>query len=76
MTEPTQEAPPFVCVFDGRGTRCIGHVLRRGEGGVEAYDASTRSLGIYQDIDTAARVIWRHARARWIEWPPAEGGAA
>jgi hypothetical protein len=75
MTEPTQEAPPFVCVFDDRSTCCIGHLLRRGEGGIEAYDADTVSLGIYPDLDTAARVVWRHSRAQWLDWPPADVGA-
>jgi hypothetical protein len=37
--------PEMVCVFDDR--RCIGHVLRRGPRGYEAFDSHDVSLGTY-----------------------------
>jgi hypothetical protein len=73
MTEPMHEAPSLISVFDDR--ICIGHLLRRGKDGVEAYDTDTVSLGIYSDVDAAALAVWRHARRQWIDWPVDEANA-
>jgi hypothetical protein len=75
MTEPTQEATSFVCVFDDRSTSCIGHLLRRGRGGIEAFDRESASLGIYSTETAAALAVWRHAHGQWLDWPSADGGA-
>jgi hypothetical protein len=64
----------LVGVYDGR--TCIGHVLRRGRDGVEAFDTHTRSLGTYESIDDAAAAVWRHARGQWIDWPATDGAGA
>lgn len=44
-------------VYDGR--RCIGHLLSRGKLGIEAYDAETRSLGIFPHQKSAPDTISR-----------------
>jgi hypothetical protein len=44
-----------LAVFDGR--ECIGHLLPRGESGIEAYDRDDRSLGIFPNPKTAADAV-------------------
>ncbi len=44
--------------------RCIGHLLRRGPAGVEAFDAGERSIGVFQNDHDAAAAIWRRARGQ------------
>jgi hypothetical protein len=46
-------------VFDER--HCIGHLLRRGSGKVEAFDASDQPLGLFETEDKAAAAVWRCA---------------
>ena len=45
----------MVAVYDGQ--RCVGHVLRRGTAGFEAFDADNRSLGTYLSQREAAAAI-------------------
>ena len=47
--------PYMVAVYDGQ--RCIGHVLERGKGGCEAFDADNRSLGVFPSQREAAAAI-------------------
>jgi hypothetical protein len=51
---------PMISVLDG-GRICVGHLLRRGPAGVEAFDRNDHSLGIFSDADRAAAAIWRAA---------------
>jgi hypothetical protein len=41
----------------------VGHLLRRGVAGIEAFDRDDRSVGLYQTADEAAR-------ARALGWQP------
>jgi len=47
--------PYMVAIYDGQ--RCVGHVLRRGTAGFEAFDADNRSLGTYLSQREAAAAI-------------------
>jgi hypothetical protein len=51
----TGDEPAMVSVFDGR--RCVGHVLRRGPRGYEAFDSHDVSLGIYPTKGEAAAAL-------------------
>jgi hypothetical protein len=52
MTVPE---PAMVCVFDDR--QCLGHVLRRGRRGYEAFDAHDVSFGLYPTKAEAAGAL-------------------
>jgi hypothetical protein len=52
----------LVTVYDGRD--CVGHLIRRGAAGVEAYDINDQSLGVHENDDTAAAAVWRAARSK------------
>jgi hypothetical protein len=41
----------------GYNTRCIGHLLLRGKSGVEAFDANTKSLGLFRNQKDAADAL-------------------
>jgi hypothetical protein len=43
------------------GTTCIGFLYSRGRQGAEAFDADTRSLGIYPTLKEAADAVGRAA---------------
>jgi hypothetical protein len=45
----------MLAVFDGR--TCAGHILPRGRAGFEAFDASDRSLGLFETWQAAASSI-------------------
>ena len=47
--------PAMVSAFDGR--LCIGHVLRRGPRGYEAFDSHDVSLGVYPSKAEAAAAL-------------------
>jgi len=47
--------PLLVAVFDGQ--RCVGHVLRHGAAGFEAFYGGDRSLGPYPTQREAAAAI-------------------
>ena len=47
--------PAMLPVFDGR--RCIGHVLRRGPRGYEAFDPHDVGLGVYPSKAEAAAAL-------------------
>jgi hypothetical protein len=47
--------PPLVTVYDGR--KCIGHILRRGQCGFEAFDHTDFSLGTFPTEREAANAI-------------------
>jgi hypothetical protein len=49
-----------VSVYDGRVY--VGHLIRRGPAGTEAFDINEHSLGLFENDDTAATAVWRHAR--------------
>ena len=54
--------PNLLTVYDGR--ICIGHLLRRGESGVEAFDRDDRSLGIFAEVNAAANAVIAAAHTR------------
>src|SRR5262245_16864059 len=37
----------WLAVYDG--TRCVGHIIKRGRAGVEAFDTDDRPLGLFPD---------------------------
>jgi len=58
----SKRAPPFrpeptrmLSVYDGRD--CIGFLLIRGEHEVEAFDADSRSLGLFTSQKSAAAAV-------------------
>jgi hypothetical protein len=53
--------PAMLTVFDDRA-RCLGHLLRRGSKGWEAFDRGEHSLGLYSDQAAAAAAL-RNASA-------------
>jgi hypothetical protein len=52
MTMPTT---PLSYVYDGR--QCLGHILRRGCQGYEAFDRDDKSIGIFPSQQQAANAI-------------------
>jgi hypothetical protein len=50
----------MLSVYDGR--ECIGFILRRGDGGAEAFTADDRSVGLFKDDQDAALELWRRSR--------------
>jgi hypothetical protein len=61
MTASTTDRPFMVLYADDR---CLGHVIRRGRDGVEAFDQQDRSLGLFQDVTAAADAISAAAEGR------------
>ena len=59
--EIVSEANPEDSVFQALavydGSRCIGYLMPRGKTGVEAFDANTRSLGIFPTMKAAADAV-------------------
>jgi len=53
---------PKLRVYDGRDL--LGHLVDRGEAGVEAFTADDRSVGLFKDDQDAARELWRRARGQ------------
>jgi hypothetical protein len=53
MTAPT--TPPLSYVYDGR--QCLGHILRRGCRGYEAFDRDDKSIGIFSSQQQAANAV-------------------
>lgn len=51
-----QLSPSWVAVYD-RHKRCLGHVLDRGRRGFEAFDVDDRSLGRFDDLQSAADAV-------------------
>jgi hypothetical protein len=47
--------PAMLAVFDGR--RCVGHILRRGPRGYEAFDSHDVSFGVYPTKGEAAAAL-------------------
>ena len=52
---------PLIPVLDEQ-RRCLGHILLRCPGSVEAFDINSRSLGTFADSNEAAAAVWRAAR--------------
>ena len=44
------------------GTQCLGHIIKRGMSGVEAFDFEDRPLGLYPDQRAAAAAVTEAAR--------------
>jgi hypothetical protein len=53
---------PMLSVYDGRER--IGFILRRGDGGAEAFTTDDRSVGLFKDDQDAALELWRRARGQ------------
>jgi hypothetical protein len=49
-------------VYDGRDL--LGHLVDRGEAGVEAFTVAEESLGTFKDERAAALQIWKRARGQ------------
>jgi hypothetical protein len=45
----------------GVGTRCVGFLLSHGRSGFEAFDAGTRSLGLFPNQKAAADAVYEAA---------------
>jgi len=58
MSKPTPSGN-MLALYEGQ--RCIGHLIRRGKRGVEAFDDKGKSLGLYPNQKTAADAISRAA---------------
>jgi hypothetical protein len=55
--EPTRDrrSVQWLAVFDGKV--CVGHLISRGRGAVEAFDKDDRSLGVFPSLCAAAAAI-------------------
>lgn len=60
MSGATNESSPMKAVIAGE--RCIGHLLKRGREGVEAFDADTKSLGTFPTDKAAVAELLRALR--------------
>jgi hypothetical protein len=49
-------------VYDGRDR--LGHLVDRGEAGVEAFTITEESIGLFENERAAAAAIWRRARGQ------------
>jgi hypothetical protein len=67
-------APTLAYVYDGQ--RCLGHMLSRGRSGVEAFDQSDKSLGLFPDQRAAADAICEAAQKCAVNGTFDEVGAA
>ncbi len=56
------DAPALLAVYEGRV--CIGHLLRRGAAGVEAFSSEDVSFGMYESEAAATSALWRHAHGQ------------
>jgi hypothetical protein len=52
----------MLSVYDGRDR--LGHLVDRGEDGVEAFDAADRPAGVFKNEAAAATELWRRARGQ------------
>jgi hypothetical protein len=52
---PQATRPSLLTVYDGR--TCVGHLIRRGKTGVEAFDVGDRSIGIFKSASDAADAV-------------------
>jgi len=48
--------PSMLTVMDG-DKQCTGHILSRGKRAFEAFDVDERSLGLFNDLKTAADAV-------------------
>jgi hypothetical protein len=55
MTSKAMPATGMLSVYDGQ--RCIGHLIRRGKCGVEAFDLDDRSLGVFASQPEAIKAL-------------------
>jgi hypothetical protein len=55
-------ATTTLSVYDGRDL--LGHLVDRGDAGVEAFTADDRSVGLFRDDQAAALELWRQARGQ------------
>jgi hypothetical protein len=53
---------PASCLAVYSGQTCVGFLMPRGREGAEAFDADTRSLGVFPDPQSAAAAIRAKAR--------------
>jgi hypothetical protein len=60
----TNNTTRTLSVTDGRD--CIGHLIDRGKTGVEAFDAGEVSIGLFKNVQLAARACWLCARGQPI----------
>jgi len=44
------------------GQACIGHTIRRGRHGFEAFDVDDKSIGVFADVAAAANALERGRR--------------
>ena len=49
----------MLSVYDGQ--RCLGHIIKRGERGFEAYNHDDQSLGVFPSDHEAADAVTRAA---------------
>jgi hypothetical protein len=57
-----ERTTPMLSVYDGR--ELLGHLVDRGEAGVEAFDVNDRCAGVFKNQETAATELWRRARGQ------------
>jgi hypothetical protein len=55
MTKPLPTTG-LLSVYDGQ--RCIGHLIRRGKCGVEAFDVDDRPVGLYPTRKEAMQALY------------------
>jgi hypothetical protein len=60
MMPPLQRLSPSWWAVRDQSKRYCGYVLDRGRSGYEALDAGDRSLGRFDKLETAAKVVFEH----------------
>jgi hypothetical protein len=59
--DPCQCLSVYLPGAGGVGTHCVGFLMLRGTSGVEAFDADSRSLGLYPNQKAAADAVYEAA---------------
>jgi hypothetical protein len=61
MTSKAAPTTGMLSVYDGR--QCVGHLIRRGKCGVEAFDINEVSLGVFASQYEAIKAVTVAAKA-------------
>ena len=64
MTSESTETPRLVPVMNDDDDACAGFLFSRGPRGVEAFDATEKSLGTFPDAPSAAAAVERSVAPR------------
>jgi len=55
MSAPPKHPSNWLVVYNG--TTCIGHTIRRGRAGIEAFDIDDKSIGLFPTLADATAAL-------------------